>query len=272
MTDFSLFDLALSKYNESAVVVDKSLDEGICAHEEVSSEGGVVTCEICGEEISKIIQHEKEWRYYGPSDGKRASDPNRVQMRKESDRSIFKDVETMGFSDKIVFSANKIYSQVTHGQIFRGQSRKSIIFACIYHAYKLSDKPKSHEELIRIFGLDKKTGLKGLKMVNLAAPKNSKIHTTYITPATLIADIMDKFEASDSQKTEVEELYEKTRNKSSKLNRARPQSVASGITYYWICKKHIDISLKRFAEKVNLSELTISKISKEIGIVLDSPI
>lgn len=272
MTDFSLFEEALTQYNETSPTDDtENNEETKCLHEETSTDGGIVTCDVCGQEILRSIQHEKEWRYYGPSDAKTGSDPNRVQMRKEAERSIFKDVETMGFGDKIVYSANTIYSQVTRGQIYRGASRRAIIFACIFHAYKLSGKPKPHEELIRIFGLNKKTSLRGLKLVNICAPKDSKIHTTYITPATLITDVMDRFDATEIQKGEVTALYDRIKNKSSRLNRARPQSVASGITYYWICSKGVDITLKRFAEKVDLSELTISKIAKEISKVLDTP-
>ena len=107
-----------------------------------------------------------------------------------------------------------------------------------------------------------------LKYINLHAPKDSNIHTTYITPANLIDDIMDKFRATDAQKNEVIEIYNKIKNKSSKINRSRPQSISAGITYYWVSTKNIDISLKDFAKKVELSELTISKIAKEIAEVL----
>ena len=43
----------------------------------------------------------------------------------------------MGFSDKIISKANKLYDEVTSGNIYRGNSRKAIVFACIFHAYKL---------------------------------------------------------------------------------------------------------------------------------------
>ena len=79
---------------------------------------------------------------------------------------------------------------------------------------------------------------------------------------------MDKFRATDAQKNEVIEIYNKIKNKSSKINRSRPQSISAGITYYWVSTKNIDISLKDFAKKVELSELTISKIAKEIAEVL----
>ena len=192
-------------------------------------------------------------------------------MRKSDERNIYKDVENMGFSDKIVREANKIYFQVTQGQIFRGNSRKAIVFACIFHSYKLSGKPQSHDKLIHVFDLNRKTGLKGLKHVNLHAPKKSNIRTTYITPINLVEEIMDKFSATDEQKKQVSELYEQIKNKSSRLNRSRPQSVSSGLIYYWICTQKKDISLKQFTKKVELSELTINKIAKEISEVLGTP-
>jgi transcription initiation factor TFIIIB Brf1 subunit/transcription initiation factor TFIIB len=247
---------------------DKEPDNKSCQHKNISNENSNVLCLDCGKELEKNIFQDKEWRYYGQSDNKRTSDPNRVHIRKLDDRSIYKDVENMGFSDKIISLANQLYIQVTKGQIFRGNSRKAIVFACIFHSFKLQGKPQTHENLIKIFELNRKTSLKGLKYVNLNLPKDSPIHTTYITPINLIEDIMDKFKASNEQKKEVIDLYNKIKNKSSKINRARPQSIASGLTYFWISLKDIDISLKDFAKKVELSELTISKIAKEISDIL----
>lgn len=273
MTDFTLFEQVLNEY-EKIINEDKEEDkeeEKKCEHLNTLDENGISACLDCGEELEKTVFHDKEWRYYGQADSRRSSDPNRVQIRKSEERNIYKDVENMGFGDKIVSSANQIYTQVTKGQIFRGNSRKSIVFACIFHAYKLSGKPQTHERLIKIFELNRKTGLKGLKHVNLNAPKESKIHTTYITPINLIEDLMDKFSATQAQKEEVNLLYNNIKNKSSKLNRARPQSVASGLVFYWICTKRIEINLKEFAKKADVSELTINKIAKEIAEVMGTP-
>lgn len=239
-----------------------------CLHTNIVNENGSSICYDCGKEIEKTIFQDKEWRYYGTSDNNRTSDPNRVHIRKIDDRNIFKDVENMKFSDKIVSLANQIYIQVTKGAIYRGNSRRSIIFASMFHSLKLSGKPQSHEKLMKIFELNKKTGLKGLKIVNLNAPKDSIIHTTYITPVNIIEDIMDKFEATDEQKKDVFYLYDKIKNKSSKINRSRPGSIASGLVYFWVSLKNINVSIKDFAKKVELSELTIVKISKEISDIL----
>jgi transcription initiation factor TFIIIB Brf1 subunit/transcription initiation factor TFIIB len=294
MTEFILFNQALEEYQKMKISDKENASENgeyeeetderevdcnvesheppvdSCSHENVISEKGVNVCVDCGEEIFHRIAHDKEWRYYGPSDSKHSSDPNRVQVRKTEERSIFKDVENLGFSESIVSKANKIYAQVTKNKIFRGDHRKAIVFACVYHAYKMVKKPQSHEHLIQVFNLNKKKGLRGLKYVNLYAPKDSKIRTTYISPETLTADIMKKFNATTEQKQEVTNLYDKIKNKSSRLNRSRPQSVACGLVFYWIQIKHKDISLKDFAKKVNLSELTINRIAKEISTVLET--
>jgi translation initiation factor 2B subunit (eIF-2B alpha/beta/delta family) len=80
---------------------------------------------------------------------------------------------------------------------------------------------------------------------------------------------MNKFSATENQKLEVVSLYEQIKNKSSKINRSRPQSIAAGLTYFWICNKNKQVSMKEFTDKVNLSELTISRISKEISSILE---
>lgn len=272
MSDFILFDEAIEKYNNMGLhdSENESKSEN-CEHLNLVNEKGVSVCIDCGEEINQQILHEKEWRYYGQSDTKHSSDPTRVQVRKNEERTIFKDVENLGFSESIIAKANKIYAQVTQGKIFRGNSRKAIVFACVFHAYKINGNPQSHESLIEVFRLNRKTGLRGLKYVSIYAPKESKIKTTYISPVNLINEIMQKFTATTEQKDEVIQLYEKIKNKSSRLNRSRPQSVASGLVFYWICLKGKGITVKEFAKKVSLSELTINKIAKEISEVLNTP-
>lgn len=274
MSDFSLYENLIEQYEQinTKSFEEKNLKDCInnsCSHYDIITEKGMSVCRDCGEEVQNVIEYDKEWRYYGQSDTKHNSDPNRVQIRKCEERSIYKDVESLGFSETIVSKANKIYSQVTQGKIFRGNSRKAIVFACIFHAYKTGGKPQSHEKLIKIFNLSRKCGLKGLKHVNLYAPKDSDIRTTYITPINLIEEIMCNFSTTVEQKNEVIELYEKIKNKSSKINRSRPLSVASGIVYYWILNKNKEINIKDFSKNVGLSELTINKISKEISEILE---
>lgn len=263
-TDFDLFDSISSTYNKG--VGNCSDDE--CKHNDVVSENGIVLCTDCGEEIDRPILHDKEWRFYGSTDSKRSSDPTRVHVRKNEEKNIDKDVETMGFSQSIVTKANELYMECTKGQIYRGGSRKAIIFACVFHAYKLNGNHQTPDNLIQIFRMTRKEGLKGLKIINVNISKSSDIHNTFITSRHIINDIMNKFTTNDAQKEEVYVLYEKIKNRSSTLNRARPQSVAAAVIYYWISLNKIDIPLSEFANTTHLSELTINKNMKEVERVI----
>jgi len=240
-----------------------------CIHDLID-DNGIMTCLLCGEIVHKLILYDQERRYFNIKDSKSFSDPTRVQARKnEISGTIRKeDIETLGISDKIITIANGLYTSITKGQIFRGLSRKSMIFACVFYAYIISGSPQNYDDLSRLFGLSKKNAIKGIKTVNSKAPKDSEIHTTIITPNLLIQELMLKFNANKTQIDEVLILYEKIKNRSTDLNRSRPQSIASGITYYWLKESKIEIKLKDFAQISKLSELTINKVVKEINMIL----
>jgi len=240
-----------------------------CQHAHYISEQTVKICVDCGMMMDKNLSYEKEWRYYGLRDTKHPSDPNRCNLRKVDDKSIFRDVEKLGFSDKIISSANLIYEQVTQNRIFRGNTRKGIIFACIFHAHKLIDNPHSCESLIEIFQINRKIALKGLKYVNLNLSRETFEIGHQIDTPHLIREIMLKFNASEHKIQEVIQIFEMIQNKSSLLNRSRPQSVACGIVRYYIIERNHEISIDYFRTKVHLSELTINKIVKEIYRILD---
>lgn len=249
---------------------DDEEDNDKCKHLNQLNESGTLLCTDCGLELNKIISYEKDWRYYGSEDTRKNSDPNRCHIRKLEDKSIFKDVENFHFPEKVVNTANDIYTQVTNGKIYRGKSRKAIIFGCIYQSIKMNGKSHTCENLRDIFGLDRKTILKGLKHVNLKAPKTLQMKTRVYNSNELIDEYMDKFQLDELEKKDITESYSKIKNKSSIINRSRPQSVASALIYFCICKKRgsNNVNINDFIQKVHLSELTIYKISKEIERIL----
>ena len=251
-----------------------------CIHENTMVDNGVTHCMDCGEEVSRDISQDKEWRFYGHGDSVHCSDPNRCQIRKKEERNIYKDVEGKGFSQKIINTANNIYSEVTKKkkknkddpdvyQIYRGTSRKAIVFACIFSAYKLHGMPETWEELSKVFKLDRKDCSTGIKHISKFAPKKSPLRTTYITPIDLVDSIMDKFDATKQQKLEVINIYKQIENSSYKLNQSRPKSVACSLVYFWIKKTGKDMSIKDFTDNVQLSEITVDKLSKEIERVIE---
>ena len=236
--------------------------ENTCPHDDIIDDNGIAVCISCGEQI---LDKDKLWK---ASDKKKYNpDINRVAIRKVDDMSIRADIEGMGFSEEILNEAHKIYENFVNGEIYRGNKRKSIIYACVYYAFKRTNTPISSERLIHIFKLNKKSASEGFKYLNLSTEKNSDIRS----PNVIIEETMQKFSASREQIDEVIELYQKIKNKSTKLNSSRPQSVACGLVFYWISqvRKNTTITLKEFTKNVSLSSLTIQNIAKDIEIILE---
>lgn len=266
------FEKLSELWNKSTSNGETDLEDKSCQHRNVAVQGCNRVCKDCGIILTKDFTYEKEWRYYGIADTKHSNDPNRCNFRKMTEKNIEKDLEKYGINAKIVSSANEIYDVVTKQKIFRGNTRKGIIFACVYHAYIANNIPTSCEQLINVFEINQKIALKGLKFVNLNLPLNSEIRKNEIDTKHLISEIMKQFNANSAQINEILSLYNYIENKSSLLNRSRPQSVASGIVRYYIFKNNPEFSHEYFKQKVKLSDLTLSRIVKEIETIVHKSI
>ena len=102
-----------------------------CKHENIIIENHKKICEECGIDVEEIVSFQKEWRYYGTTDSRLYSDPNRCQARKILKRSIRNDIMNMSLSERIIDIADDLYNNVAQG-IHRGKSRKGIVFACVF--------------------------------------------------------------------------------------------------------------------------------------------
>jgi transcription initiation factor TFIIIB Brf1 subunit/transcription initiation factor TFIIB len=245
-----------------------SLHEQIlCQHWDTVEERGEFLCRSCGIQISQPIVKPDE--YFGRNERKQSVDPTRCYIRRSKDKTIYSDVKHMNISEHIKDIANKIYLQACGRRVRRGVYRRSIIFAAIFHAYKLDNNPQSCESLIHTFQIKKKDALKGLKFLNENAPKDSPIRAIYVTPEHLIREYLTRFSIPQEREDDIISVFRQVDGKSSLLNRSRPQSVAAGVIWYWIRKEHKGVPLKDFTQKMDLSELTINKISKEITKIIN---
>ena len=242
-----------------------------CDHQNIMKQNDKEVCLDCGIEVSQQLSLEPEWRYYGENDSRHFSDPNRCQIRKIEDKGIYKDVENMNFSPNIVEEANKLYNLITSGTIRRGNFRKSVIFACIFNACKYIEEPVSSDDLQEKFNLTKKDISTGLKFYNLKGREIDEIKdkkTLHISPIIFIPRIMKKFNSNQYHIDKVKELYNMIQNKSSLINRSNPQSVISGLVFYYCRLIGKNITCSKFSNIVNLSDITVSRISKNISDIL----
>jgi len=262
------FDNENNNINEINCYKEEEEKMECCVHESICLEGSNKICTSCGIILEKETTYEKEWRFYGNSSSRHQTNPNRCTARYVHEKSIMKDVQKLGFSDKIIQLANEIYSQTTQGHIYRGNTRKGIIFACFFHAYKLNENPHSCEQLMEIFQIERKIALKGIKFINLHIAKDDPLRHLTVDTEHIIIEIMNKFYANSGHIEDVLDIYCSVKEKTPLLKRSRPRSVASGVVRYYIFKKNPSISTHYFCSKINLSEMTVLRIVKEIASLL----
>ncbi len=269
----SAFEYYFSKIKDEEDEEDKKKTDlnlsKSCTHDTIENINSVNTCLECGQEIGINRSFEKEWRYYEGSDGA-GSDPSRCHYRKVVEKTISKDVENMGFSKYIIEKSNSLFDEVTKGDIYRGNSRKAIVFACVFEAYKQSGNPKSLEFLQDKFRLQRKVISKGINHVGMNTSKKKKNISVSLSPVDLIEETMTKLEADEKQIKNTMEIYNNIKNRSSLLNRSKPRSISTGVIWFYCVYTTKTITIKELSTISNLSEATIEKIAKEIDRIFKS--
>lgn len=252
MNNFELYTKLLRK-TESVTTKETN-----CQHSKTTSENGLVLCMDCGIEIEHPTVEESE-NIVNP-----IVDINQYYIRKNNEKSIYPYISHLDIPTKIQDIANEIYREVCDKRTKRSTKLGAIIFGCCYHAYKINGTPKTFQNMKEMFDVTRTEASVGLKFINEYLSKDSPARTIYITPEHIIMEFMDKFNATKEQTEKVVEIYRFVKGKSGVINRSKPQSVAAGVIYYYIIQNNKKIPMKEFTKKVNLSELTVNKISKEV--------
>ena len=148
--------------------------------------------------------------------------------------------------------------------IMRCINRRSMIAACVFHACKLQDEPRSPKEIADIYDLE-------IKYVN----KGCRKLLDYIDINSIFAEIRSS-ESSDfierfSKKLNIEQQYiDKAKdiarniNKLGLITKHLPPSVAAGSILLIEMIYHLDIPKKLISEIFGISDVTISKTFKKI--------
>jgi transcription initiation factor TFIIIB Brf1 subunit/transcription initiation factor TFIIB len=234
-----------------------------CLHLEYITERETILCLNCGLELT-----EKNWETMYEKNI--ITDNTRCYTRKSKDPTVYQDLKNLNIDENIKDIANDIYVECCGTKIHRGCIRRSIVFAAVFHAYKINNTPQNFKKLIKEFNIKRKNALKGIKFINENAPTNSPLRSVCITPETHIKDFMHRFGTPEYQIQHVIDLYRRVKGKSSVMNSSRPQSIAAGLIYYYSLKTKRNVNIKEFTKTVDMSELTINKVSKECKRIFDA--
>lgn len=244
-----------------------------CAHEEVEIYKNVKICCACGMHTEKMQTNQRMWN--GSFYNRRG-----VKDGLKSLHDDVKGIQEYNFDPRIIDIADDIFKHIQQKTDRKMNARKSVVCACLFEASKIlsatdpTTSPLLFETVMKVLKVDKKSALGSLKMVklkmvNLTMPSVDDSIYTATTPKVFIFTYMKGLEASDKSISQVYELFDKIKDIET-VNRSRPQSIASGIIYYWILENRKQIDIEAFSRTTSLSALTISKLEKEFRNVIKS--
>jgi len=246
-----------------------------CLHADVIDEGNGLVCSDCGYEQEKI-SFDPEWRMYNSGDSQKQRDTSRSHQIKTLNRSIksvLQQIVGVNITERMHMETYRKFMTVVGSETSRGRNRNAIIAACLLYVYREQGDFRTSEEIRLMFGLEKGDMSDGLTRYYEKFPEDA---TKHIKPKQLVRSILIKTGINEEKHYQnVYKMCEYLENSSKILNGSGPQSVAAAVTYVYINqlprlrKKH-GFTKTTFAKLNGLSDITITKLSKEVQSLLDT--
>lgn len=243
---------------------------GACTHPTVKEDtNGVSMCAVCFVEMTEQLSFEPEWNMY--TDSSRSSkDPSRCHgQRGPSSRGLasFFDDHKVQIDKARLARIEEKYRHITGQSASKGQCRAGIIAACLFRDLRTSGETRTSDYVKGLFGLTKKQISTGLATYYECFPEESK---DYITATDLVPWLMSTIGIGKEHEPKITKLTQILIDGDPIFKRATPQSVASSVIYFYLClnpeyKKSLGMNKTKFAEKSELSDLTISKLVSTIS-------
>jgi len=247
-----------------------------CKHEDVLEvDNGLFVCRRCCVE-KEVFSFDPEWRFYGAADNRVSKDPSRCHYSKSSHRGL---EETFTSCNREIPTAIKRMTEKKYRMVVqklkedqekntvRGKRKKSIVAACLLHAFREVGEVRTAEYIREFFGLEQKCMSRGLQVYSKTFPKDRTISTS---PENLLRWLMTRSGIHISHYPKIRAIAQYLEDTSESLKRSNPQSVAAAILYFYLCltpkyKEQLGLTKNKFALKVGLSDITVTKLVKEVA-------
>lgn len=243
-----------------------------CEHLKYFEEDGIKLCIDCGCEVN-VLDFESEWRNYGDSDTRSSKDTSRChksQTVKPGLDKVFQEAKLGFLQQSIKKKVEKRYNIIVGKDTVRGTGRKAIVASCLLYVFRDEHDIRFADEIRLLFGLTKRDMSDGL----------TKYYAKFLTdrikslkPSDLIRRIMKITEIDYKHYPKIFRIAKCLYNTDKILNHSNPQSVACSIIYFYLClrpkyKQSLGLNKSKFASKVGLSDITITKLAKRAAHVI----
>lgn len=213
-----------------------------CQHDFLTMEG---SCANCGMIISELNQ-----------------DGSGYAVSRNSEKSILKEMDNFTLSDDVKLKAESIFGKL-NPQTKRGNRRKQLIFFCIYSALLELGIPQDPKKIAQLVGIKTSEMTKALSMYS-QSQTGYKPPLVFITPLNFIPQYCEALQLSPETIQDVLNFAQGILDKDPTLKEKFPQKIAAGILLYYLTINGIQVNKKEYAKMIQLSEVTINNIYKQI--------
>lgn len=241
MSNLEIFRQLMLQINNG---IEEESDNEDCAHEDTVVDSCRVICADCG-----VMLSEKYLIDQGGGVG--------MKRRKRLECPIYNEIPAY-VPQHIKDLTIEIYKAVTGKEIFRNTFRKSIILACLHRAAIIKESPICFDEMLEMFSLKTHEANKGVGYVANNIPKDSPYTIPFLNDEISIGSNLTIIGLSHALQP-VTNLFQFVKAECDILNNSHCKSVVCGCIFFWIKLNNVNISLKQFALKVCMSEMTIVK-------------
>lgn len=247
-----------------------------CKHKNVAKDDntGVNICKTCGKEF-ECLDFSQEWRYFGASDNRSTQDPSRCRKPKSSKKSIetFFQGRSETFHNALIQRVEYRYEKViaaSCNNLLRGKGRKAIIAICTFYSLQDDQQFRTLDHVKNIFDVEQKDMSEAETKYYIAFPED---RTRHLTPQKLMKWIMEITKTDMKHYRRIMLISEYFMQTSKLIERSTPQSVAASTIYFYlhyfrenekISKPSFNKLKSQFANDAGLSDITVSKICKEM--------
>ena len=245
-----------------------------CQHTRCSDVEGTSVCDECGCEV-KTLDFQPEWRFYGASDSRNTGDPSRCHRTKESTRGgidkVFQDHKLVHIPQAIRKKTEVRYKKMVGNDTVRGKGRRARVAACLMYVYRDDGINYTADEVRGMLDLTKQEMSVGLTHYHATFPED---RTKHLNPQDLIQRVMTRMKINRAKHYKYILRIARCLDKTDRtLIRSNPASVAAAIVYFYICltptlKKQLDFTKTKFARKMKLSDITITKLVKQAALII----
>ena len=249
-----------------------------CKHQFIDYTCSPPVCTMCARVLKSTLEFSRNIMHSGES-----SEQLGITFIVEKTSGLHQDIRGANFPRDVVETANTIFKEFLcssksgkKSRITRSWPRRSLIFACVYVAFRVvrpSTTVNPHVLAVTL-GLKDDSGRPSRKLMGqgirtlLGALTMAQHMIVIVDPVHLVESLMRSYSISPiHHMPEVIELYRYIRTKCRKLADSKPTSVAAALFWLWYNMKPEDdrtLEIGGFARSASLCNNTIVKLAGDM--------